>query len=87
MLGPRGRGIFDHCNVSPSDIDILMGTYSKAFASNGGYIAGRKVRRYLFIEMMFLQYSKDSFNTSNKANPSNVHKNRPIYLPNTYLRL
>ncbi|XP_065216734.1 serine palmitoyltransferase 2-like [Planococcus citri] len=42
MLGPQGKGIFNHCNVDPSDIDILMGTYSKAFASNGGYISGKK---------------------------------------------
>lgn len=43
VLGPNGRGVFDHYGCDPSDIDILMGTYSKSFASCGGFIAGKRV--------------------------------------------
>lgn len=41
-LGTRGRGVCDYFGVSPSDVDILMGTFTKSFASVGGYIAGSK---------------------------------------------
>jgi len=39
-LGNRGRGVCDYHNVSPEDVDILMGTFTKSFGSIGGYIAG-----------------------------------------------
>ncbi|XP_063371674.1 serine palmitoyltransferase 3-like [Cydia amplana] len=39
-LGPRGRGATDACGVSPRDVDVLMGTFSKSFPGTGGYIAG-----------------------------------------------
>ena len=42
-LGPRGRGVCDYFNVSPSDVDVLMGTFTKSFASVGGYVAASKV--------------------------------------------
>lgn len=41
-VGPRGRGITDYYGIDPNDIDILMGTFTKSFASAGGYIAGSK---------------------------------------------
>jgi serine palmitoyltransferase len=41
-LGPHGRGVTDYFNVSPSSIDVLMGTFSKSFGAAGGYIAGPK---------------------------------------------
>jgi serine palmitoyltransferase len=41
-LGKRGRGVCDHWGVSPNDVDILMGTFTKSFASVGGYIAANK---------------------------------------------
>ncbi|VDP23183.1 unnamed protein product [Soboliphyme baturini] len=41
-LGKRGRGVCDYWNCNPNDIDILMGTFTKSFASAGGYIAGCK---------------------------------------------
>jgi 8-amino-7-oxononanoate synthase len=40
VLGPQGFGIGEHFGVIPKDVDIWMGTLSKAFASCGGYIAG-----------------------------------------------
>lgn len=41
VLGNRGAGIADYFGLE-SQIDIQMGTLSKAFASEGGYIAGKK---------------------------------------------
>ena len=41
-LGKHGRGITEHFNVDPNDVDMLMGTLSKSLASCGGYIAGNK---------------------------------------------
>ncbi|CAK9301951.1 unnamed protein product [Gordionus sp. m RMFG-2023] len=41
-LGPNGRGVADYYNIDPKEIDIMMGTFTKSFASAGGYIAGSK---------------------------------------------
>ncbi len=40
VLGVHGHGIGEHFGVAPADVDLWMGTLSKAFASCGGYIAG-----------------------------------------------
>jgi 8-amino-7-oxononanoate synthase len=40
VIGPTGRGIAEHYQVDPRDIDIVMGTLSKSFGSCGGFIAG-----------------------------------------------
>ena len=42
VMGPRGRGIGEHYGVAPSDVDLWMGTLSKALGSCGGYIAGSR---------------------------------------------
>ena len=41
-LGPKGRGVCDYFNIDPADVDVLMGTLTKSFGANGGYIAGCK---------------------------------------------
>lgn len=41
-IGPTGRGVCEYWSVNPADVDILMGTFTKSFASVGGYIAGSK---------------------------------------------
>ncbi|KAI1133818.1 serine palmitoyltransferase 2 [Hypoxylon sp. FL0543] len=41
-LGPRGRGVCDYFGIDPSRVDILMGTLTKSFGANGGYIAAEK---------------------------------------------
>jgi serine palmitoyltransferase len=41
-LGPNGRGVCDYFGIDPSEIDILMGTFTKSFGANGGYIAAEK---------------------------------------------
>lgn len=37
VLGARGRGAAEHCGIHA---DLVMGTFSKSFASLGGFIAG-----------------------------------------------
>jgi 8-amino-7-oxononanoate synthase len=40
VMGQTGRGIREHFGVAGKDVDIWMGTLSKALAGCGGYIAG-----------------------------------------------
>lgn len=40
VMGATGRGIREHFGVAGKDVDIWMGTLSKALAGCGGYIAG-----------------------------------------------
>jgi 8-amino-7-oxononanoate synthase len=42
VLGQSGLGIKEHFGINPRDVDIWMGTLSKALASCGGYIAGEQ---------------------------------------------
>ena len=42
VLGCGGRGIQEHFSLAGNDVDIWMGTLSKALASCGGYIAGER---------------------------------------------
>mmetsp|Transcript_23069 Transcript_23069/g.56902 ORF Transcript_23069/g.56902 Transcript_23069/m.56902 type:complete len:601 (-) Transcript_23069:120-1922(-) len=41
-MGPTGRGCSEYCGVDTSDIDIMMGTFTKSFGGMGGYIAASK---------------------------------------------
>jgi 8-amino-7-oxononanoate synthase/acyl carrier protein len=41
-LGKTGKGLTEYYGVNPRDVDLLMGTLSKAMGSCGGYIAGCK---------------------------------------------
>ena len=41
-LGPKGRGVCDYFGIDPSEIDILMGTFTKSFGANGGYLAAER---------------------------------------------
>ena len=38
-IGPNGKGVCDYFSVSPTEIDILMGTFTKSFGAAGGYVA------------------------------------------------
>jgi 8-amino-7-oxononanoate synthase len=40
VMGPGGMGL---CGMAPGRVDLVMGTFSKAFGSFGGYVAGSKV--------------------------------------------
>lgn len=47
-MGKFGRGLCEHYGVNPREVDLLMGTLSKAFGSCGGYISGcRELVEYL----------------------------------------
>ncbi|KAI8619851.1 pyridoxal phosphate-dependent transferase [Chytriomyces sp. MP71] len=41
-MGPNGRGICDYFGLDPSNVDILMGTFTKSFGAAGGYLAASK---------------------------------------------
>ncbi|MBN3312944.1 SPTC2 palmitoyltransferase, partial [Atractosteus spatula] len=41
-LGPSGRGVVEYFGLDPTDVDIMMGTFTKSFGAAGGYIGGRK---------------------------------------------
>ena len=42
-MGPHGRGIIDYWGCDPTDVDVMMGTFTKSFGAMGGYIGGKKV--------------------------------------------
>ncbi len=47
VMGKNGRGTAEHFGLE-HEIDIVMGTFSKSFASLGGYVAGeKKVIQYI----------------------------------------
>ncbi|MDW7679328.1 MAG: aminotransferase class I/II-fold pyridoxal phosphate-dependent enzyme, partial [bacterium] len=47
VLGKYGRGTGEHFDLE-DDVDLIMGTFSKSFASLGGFIAGEaKVIQYI----------------------------------------
>jgi len=41
VMGKNGRGTVEHFVVE-DDVDLIMGTFSKSFASLGGFVAGEK---------------------------------------------
>ncbi|KAL3463853.1 pyridoxal phosphate-dependent transferase [Aspergillus heterothallicus] len=41
-IGSQGRGVCDYFKADPAEVDILMGTFTKSFGANGGYVAARK---------------------------------------------
>jgi glycine C-acetyltransferase len=47
-LGPTGRGIIEQQGML-GKVDVVMGSFSKTFASNGGFVAarGRAVKEYM----------------------------------------
>ena len=47
VFGPGGRGVCHHYGVQ-DDVDLIMGTFSKSFASLGGFIAtDKEITNYL----------------------------------------
>jgi serine palmitoyltransferase len=41
-MGKTGRGCAEYTGVNTSDVDIMMGTFTKSFGGMGGYIAASK---------------------------------------------
>ncbi|MNC30549.1 putative pyridoxal phosphate-dependent acyltransferase [compost metagenome] len=65
-IGATGRGICEYYGVQASEVDLLMGTLSKSFASCGGYAAGSA-------EMIqYLKYMSDGFIFSAGITPANA---------------
>ena len=65
-MGRTGRGITEQFDADPRDVDILMGTLSKALGSCGGYIAGSQP----LVE--YLKYTAPGFVFANGITPSNT---------------
>ncbi len=65
-MGRTGRGIAEHFDMDARDVDIWMGTLSKAAASCGGYIAGSRA----LVE--FLRYTAPGFVFSVGMPPAQV---------------
>ena len=66
VLGKTGRGLSEHWGVAASDVDIWMGTLSKALGSCGGYIAGGSA----LVE--YLKYTAPGFVFANGISPPNA---------------
>ena len=65
VMGPGGRGTAWHFNAI-DDVDLVMGTFSKSFASLGGVIAGGKD------VIDYIQHHARSFIFSASMPPANV---------------
>jgi 8-amino-7-oxononanoate synthase/acyl carrier protein len=65
-MGKTGRGIAEHWGSNPRDVDIWMGTLSKAYGSCGGYIAGSEA----LVEL--LKYTAPGFVFSVGLSPTNA---------------
>jgi 8-amino-7-oxononanoate synthase len=66
VLGETGHGINEHFGLKEGDVDIYMGTLSKAIPSVGGYVAGSKKM------VNFLKHYSDPFIFSAALPPSDV---------------
>ncbi|MCJ7582341.1 MAG: aminotransferase class I/II-fold pyridoxal phosphate-dependent enzyme [Candidatus Aminicenantes bacterium] len=57
VMGKNGRGTAEHFGLE-NEIDLVMGTFSKSFASLGGYVAGeKKVVQYIKHHARALMFS------------------------------
>lgn len=65
-MGPRGRGIAEHFNIDPADVEIWMGTLSKALGSCGGYIASSAAL------IRYLKYTAPAFVFATGISPANT---------------
>lgn len=65
VFGDHGRGVCNHFGVT-NDVDLIMGTFSKSFASLGGFISGDKET------INFLRHNSRSYIFSASATPASV---------------
>ncbi len=66
VMGATGRGICEHFGVDPAEGDLWMGTISKALASGGGYIAGRRIL------IQYLKYTAPALVYATASSPANA---------------
>ena len=43
VLGCKGKGVMDYCGATPQEVQILVGTFGKAFGTFGAFVAGNKI--------------------------------------------
>jgi 7-keto-8-aminopelargonate synthetase-like enzyme len=65
-MGLHGRGMSEHFDIDPRQVEIWMGTLSKSFGSCGGYIAGCKEL------VQYLKYTAPGFVYSVGMPPPNA---------------
>lgn len=65
VLGDHGRGTANHFRLD-KEVDIIMGTFSKSFASLGGFIASSKD------VIFYIQHTARSFIFSASMSPANA---------------
>jgi len=66
VLGRTGRGVDEHFGIPSREIDLWMGSLSKAIPANGGYLAGTQAA------MVYLKYESAPFMFSAALCPSAV---------------
>lgn len=66
VLGATGRGVHEHFGIAPGEVDIWMGSLSKAIPSNGGFVAGSRSL------VIYLQHESAPFFFSAAACPAPV---------------
>lgn len=69
VLGKHGHGTLEHFNLKPTkDVDIVLGTCSKALASAGGFVVGSKeLIRYLRVACRSYMFSTAATPASSAA--------------------
>ena len=65
-IGHEGRGICEHQNIDPADIDILTGSLSKAIPSSGGFVAGSRALK------IYIQHGSAPYMFSAAMTPANA---------------
>jgi serine palmitoyltransferase len=50
-IGPNGGGVCDYFGIDPSNVDLLMGTFTKSFGAAGGYVSANQA---IIIQNQFL---------------------------------
>lgn len=65
-IGRTGRGICEHQNINPRDIDILTGSLSKAIPSAGGFVAGSQGLK------IYIQHGSAPYMFSAALTPANT---------------
>lgn len=63
-LGATGRGIDEHCAVGPENVDLWLGSLSKAIPSCGGFVAARREL------IVYLQHGAAPFMFSSALSPA-----------------
>ncbi|MGB9023906.1 MAG: glycine C-acetyltransferase [Candidatus Bathyarchaeia archaeon] len=86
VLGEKGRGIASHFHIE-GEIDVEMGTFSKAFGVVGGYVSGSEdLRRFAFNKSRtwLLSASHPPAVTAACIAALDVVENEPVHLENLW---